>query len=71
MNTRCTCRATGPILYMTKTSPPVLSILITAAAIGLDLELIPVNLAEEEQMKVDFIKVTMSVNLRINVKITL
>lgn len=45
-----------PILYYTLTSPPSRSSLLSAAAIGLNLDLRDVNLAKREHLKPEFLK---------------
>lgn len=46
-----------PILYYTLTSPPSRSTLISAAAIGLKLDIKDVNLAKREHLTPEFLKV--------------
>lgn len=46
-----------PILYYTDVSPPVRSVLLTAAAIDVDLDLRVVNFLTGDQLKPEFIKV--------------
>lgn len=46
-----------PILYSTDVSPPCRAVLLTAEAIGLDLEIREVNLLKKENLKDDFVKV--------------
>lgn len=48
-------------LYMTPTSPPVRAVLCTAKALGVELELIEVNLLEAEHMTPEYIKVSCKV----------
>lgn len=47
----------APKLYLHEASPAVRSVLITASAIGLELEKIKVDLLNGEQMKPEFLKV--------------
>ncbi|EFA00485.1 glutathione S-transferase 1 [Tribolium castaneum] len=47
----------APTLYMVYPSPPVRAVLITAKAIGLELELKELNLTEGEHLKPEFLKI--------------
>lgn len=47
----------APKLYLTEASPPVRSVLITAAAIGLELEKQEVDILKGENLTPEFIKV--------------
>lgn len=47
-----------PILYMHALSPPARAVMLTAAALGIDLELKPVDLLSAEHKKPEFIKVS-------------
>lgn len=46
-----------PILYYNYLSPPARAVLLTAAAVGVDLELKEVNLVDKENLSPEFIKV--------------
>lgn len=45
------------VLYMTPLSPPARAVQLTAAALGLQLELKNVDLVKQEQLKPEFVKV--------------
>ncbi|XP_044270059.1 uncharacterized protein LOC123014840 [Tribolium madens] len=47
----------APTLYMVYPSPPVRAVLITAKAIGLELELKELNLTEGDHLKPEFLKI--------------
>lgn len=47
-----------PVLYYIMPSPPCRAVLLTAAAIGIDLKLEEVNLLEAEHLKPEFVKVS-------------
>lgn len=46
-----------PILYTTNASPPCRSVLLAAAAIGLELDTRETDLRAKETMKPEFVKV--------------
>ncbi|KAF5270018.1 hypothetical protein FQR65_LT05817 [Abscondita terminalis] len=46
----------APILYYNEVSPPVRSVLLTAKALGLELEMVPINLFTGEHLKPEFVK---------------
>lgn len=47
----------APKLYLVEMSPPVRSVLITAAAIGLELEKQEIDISKEEHLKPEFLEV--------------
>lgn len=47
----------APKLYAADLSPAVRSVLLLVEAIGLEIEIVPVNLAAGEQMKPEYLKV--------------
>lgn len=47
----------APTLYSLELSPPVRSVLLTAKAIGLDLNIQNVDLGKKEQMTPEFLEV--------------
>lgn len=47
----------APTLYYMDVSPPVRSVFLTAAALGIELELKHVDLAKKEQFNPDYRKV--------------
>lgn len=47
-----------PILYYIEVSPPVRSVLLTAAAIGVELDLRVVDLLTGEHLKQEYVKVS-------------
>jgi glutathione S-transferase len=47
-----------PILYTATLSPPGRAVVMTARAIGLDIEIKPINLLAGEHMTEDFLKVS-------------
>lgn len=49
----------APTLYMIHASPPVRAVLITAKAIGLDLEAKDIHFFQEEHLKPAFLKVSL------------
>lgn len=55
----------APKLYLTETSPPVRSILITAAALGLELDKQEVDVLQKEHLTPEFIKVRPLLNLQV------
>lgn len=55
----------APKLYAMDLSPAVRSALLIAKAVGVDLEIVPVNLAAGEHMTPEFIKVGLYFNLNI------
>lgn len=57
----------APKLYMTELSPPVRSVLITAAALGVELEKQYLDLLKKEQLSPDFLKVSTALNSEITV----
>jgi len=46
----------APKLYMIPPSPPVRATLMAAKALGVDLELIPVDLSKQEHLTPDYLK---------------
>lgn len=48
----------APKLYVAETSPPVRSVLITAAAIGLELEKQEVDIPKGENLTPEYLEVT-------------
>ena len=46
-----------PILYSSTISPPVRSVKLVAAAIGLELDVKEISLAAKEHLKEDYLKV--------------
>lgn len=55
-----TSNMSKPVLYYTILSPPVRAVLLTAAAIGLELELREVNLLDKEHLTPEYLKVICS-----------
>lgn len=51
-----------PKLYMTEMSPPSRGVMLTAEALGIDLEYVNVNFLEKEHLKPEFIKVEKNVS---------
>lgn len=51
----------APTLYMSTPSPPVRAVLMCAKAIGLNLSLRELNFEEGEQLKPDFLKVSVTI----------
>lgn len=60
-----------PILYYHILSPPARAVLLTAAAMGIDLELKEVNLIDKENLSPEFIKVGESLLYIIRVQVRL
>lgn len=50
-------------LYMTPISPPARSVLLTAAALGIELENKILDLANKEQLKPEYLKVSFQSNI--------
>jgi glutathione S-transferase len=48
----------APTVYMVHPSPPVRAVLMTAKAIGLELDLKEINLVDGDHLKPEFLKVT-------------
>jgi glutathione S-transferase len=48
-----------PILYTATLSPPGRAVVMTARAIGLDIEIKPINLLAGEHMTEEFLKVSL------------
>lgn len=51
-----------PVLHYHIVSPPARAVLLTATALGIDLELKEVNLFAKEQLKPEFLKVRYKIN---------
>lgn len=54
-----------PVLYYMAYSPPCRSVLLTAAALGIDLELKQIDLFGREQLDPEFIKVSVRVKFSV------
>lgn len=52
----------APKLYAADLSPAVRTTLLVVNAIGLDVEIVPVNLAAGDQMKPEYLKVSTCFN---------
>lgn len=48
----------APVLYIQDFSPPARNVLLTAAALGVDLELRTIDLFKKEQLSPEFKKVS-------------
>lgn len=48
----------APKLYMVEPSPAVRSVLLTAKAIGITLDLVPVDLSKGEHLTPEYLKVS-------------
>lgn len=51
-------------LYYLEVSPPSRAVLFTAKSIGIELDLIPVDIRTKEHLTPEFIKVNLIVNIR-------
>lgn len=57
----------APKLYYTNGSPPVRAVLMTADALGVDLDLVEVNAVKGEQLKPQYLKVKCSAYCLLNI----